>query len=282
MMPKLSDFMIPTYDLINYRWNVYSQFGEDGILAKLINDVLGEDFKYGMCVECGAWDGIQYSNTRALYSKGWRSIQIEADKQKFEALRRAIAPYPEVVGVNARVSLEGDYRMDKLIDTFMMYPFVDVDVMVLDVDGDEYHIFKSMETIKPKILMVEVNPTFSLNVEFVQKPGDRIGSSALSMCLLAAEKGYKLVCYNTVNCIFLRKDLYERVNLAHKRYTDLVLLGSYESTHLSKDYDGRHYAYGYWPIDNIPLYKLDELKGRAEGFAIYTDNIMEVLAKIDR
>ena len=53
-------------ELGKYRKNLYSQYGEDGIIAKIF-DIL--DIKSGYVCEFGAWDGIHLSNTYNLYAK---------------------------------------------------------------------------------------------------------------------------------------------------------------------------------------------------------------------
>lgn len=264
-------------DLITYRWNAYSQFGEDGILHKLVDDLYKPEH-VGFCVECGAWDGLQYSNTFTFYSQGWGSLQIEGDPAKFNMLKLAVAPYPDVIAFNMFVDPAGANNMDSVLEA---YGVKHVDLMVLDIDGDEHRMFKNLYTA-PDILMVEVNPTFPCNVEFEQRPGQRVGSSVLSMCLLAARKYYKLVCYNAINCIFLRKDLYERVNYPHKSYLELLALGNMEALHASKDYDGNCFMYGKWDMSGVLVKPITQLQEMAERFVVHTGlEFMELIQEID-
>jgi len=55
-MKKLSD----------YAYNVYSQFGEDGIIKKIF-EILGTLSK--VCIEFGAWDGCTHPSTQKLRGK---------------------------------------------------------------------------------------------------------------------------------------------------------------------------------------------------------------------
>src|ERR1700675_5033925 len=70
--------------LIDYRSNIHSQFGEDGVIERVFA-VVGETTR--TCCEFGAWDGIHFSNTRALVERGWRGVFVEADPERFEELR---------------------------------------------------------------------------------------------------------------------------------------------------------------------------------------------------
>src|SRR4030042_4082256 len=87
--------------LIDYARNVYSQFGEDGIIEHIFQ-IIGMGTR--SCLEVGAGDGIQNSNTRFLYEKGWKSLQIENNGGLYEALVRNTAPYENVHILNASVS----------------------------------------------------------------------------------------------------------------------------------------------------------------------------------
>ena len=44
-------------DLLNYRSNIYSQNGEDGIISEILQR-LNLDQRNLWCVEFGAWDGM--------------------------------------------------------------------------------------------------------------------------------------------------------------------------------------------------------------------------------
>lgn len=69
--------------LIKYRKNYYSQNGEDGVIEEILKRM---GIKQGWFVEFGAWDGKYLSNTYALVEKGWKGVEIEGDKTKFEKL----------------------------------------------------------------------------------------------------------------------------------------------------------------------------------------------------
>ena len=47
-----------------YKKNIYSQFGEDGIIEEILKRLKNKINK--TCVEFGAWDGIHLSNTYNL------------------------------------------------------------------------------------------------------------------------------------------------------------------------------------------------------------------------
>src|SRR5579872_6452893 len=79
--PKLNDF----------NKIVYSQFGEDGIIEKIF-EIIGVESR--VCVEFGAADGFNCSNTANLFvNKGWKAVMIEADPLLASSLKMNVAPY---------------------------------------------------------------------------------------------------------------------------------------------------------------------------------------------
>src|SRR4051812_17540195 len=82
--------MIPILPVAPSEWtkhfsNVYSQFGEDGILAEIFRRI-GTTNK--QCFEVGAADGKWFSNSRKLIDEGWRAALIEADEKNWPELKR--------------------------------------------------------------------------------------------------------------------------------------------------------------------------------------------------
>jgi len=78
MLNRLSPF-----SMNKYAFNVYSQFGEDGIIEEIFNRL---KIKKGFCVEFGACDGILLSNTRHLWEKGWAGVMIEKKQLEYQKM----------------------------------------------------------------------------------------------------------------------------------------------------------------------------------------------------
>ena len=81
--------------LSNFKKNVYSQNGEDGILQELLRKINLE--KNGWCCEFGAWDGKNGSNTFNLVKNfNFNAIYIENDEKKFKDLKKTAKEYPKI------------------------------------------------------------------------------------------------------------------------------------------------------------------------------------------
>lgn len=115
-----------------------------------------------------------------------------------------------------------------------------VDLLSIDVDGNDYHIFKSLDRIKPRVVICEFNPTipFYFDIYAEYSPKNFFGCSSGALVRLAAEKDYSLVAMTDVNCFFVRNEL---IHLFEDFETDLRLIFS-QSHYLSliTAYDGSY------------------------------------------
>jgi hypothetical protein len=177
--------------------NIYSQFGEDGILAEVF-DRIGTESRF--CVEFGAADGLSCSNTANLWHVGWSALLIEADQTLYRKLVEETEYLADVTPVQMRVEPSGANSIDALLKTLAIET---VDLMSIDVDGDDYAIWEAME-IRPRVVVIEYNQSVPPEVELRQATlGDCFGASALSLKNLGDAKGYDLVAMTRANLIFI-------------------------------------------------------------------------------
>jgi hypothetical protein len=197
----------PPIDLQAFEARIYSESGEDGILAKLFA-LLGVE--RGFFVEFGAWDGRRLSNTRLLRERGWRGILIEADADKFAELERNVAGEP-VTPVHARVGLEGEDRLDAILaraecpDAF--------ELLSIDVDSDDLAIWMAVEQYRPACVVIEFNVTIPFDIDFINPPGKAWGNSAKSILGVAEAKGYVLAAVTYMNLVLVERGAFERAGL---------------------------------------------------------------------
>lgn len=168
---------------LKYGKNIFSQFGEDGIIAealKRINPALHT------CVEFGGHNGTFCSNTAALREQGWKSFMYDLDAAPPHVERKMITPE----NVNE---------------------LPECSVLSIDVDGNDYNIWEAY-TARPDIVIIEVNssipPTSDVPVSDMQD-----GTAYRPMVQLGIFKGYFLLCH-TGNCIFIaneHRDLFPEI-----------------------------------------------------------------------
>ncbi len=222
--------------LLDHAKDVYTQTGEDGILEQILSMLPDTD---QWCVEFGAWDGKHLCNSRNLIlNKGYSAVMIEGSEAKSKELTQTYKDYPGVIPMNAFVGYTKDDNLDTLLaKTDIPQNF---DFLSIDVDGNDYHIWKAMSKYQPKIVCIEYNPTMATGVHFVQEAGPTVmhGSSPSAINALGIDKGYSLVCVTDLNLIFVKNEYAELFEIADN---SLEALRPNEDfvTHMFCGYDGR-------------------------------------------
>lgn len=208
--------------LNKYRNNVYSQNGEDGVIKEICSRL---DIKNGSFVEFGAWDGKYLSNTYCLLEQGWKGVYIEGDKEKFDVLVRNMMDYKEKVTLlQAYVRKEGDHCLDNLLSKTSLEK--DFDLLSIDVDSFDWHIWNSLNGFQPKIVVIETNSSIPPGIVQTHREDGPKGSSFTAMVELGKSKGYTPVCH-TGNLIFIKNHLIEKLHLTEEEIEFPELLFDY-------------------------------------------------------
>jgi hypothetical protein len=249
----------PTW-LLDHARNVYSQCGEDGIIEKIL-EIIPQ--KNQWCVEFGAWDGLYLTNTRYLIeSKNYSAVLIEGDKCKASRLNKNYAKNNNVTTINKFVGCEPGDSLDHILGKSSIPQ--DFDFLSIDIDGNDYHVWKAFSKYKPKVVVIEYNPTIPTEINFVQPldPSVSQGSSLLALVELGKQKGYELVAVNIVNLFFVKKEYYLLFELDTNApgilRTDLSAI-----TYLFVGYDGKVFLRGckklYWHNIEFKESKIQQL-----------------------
>ena len=190
-----------------------SQNGEDGILREMLKRL---NITSGYVCEFGAWDGVHLSNTFDLIQRGFKSVLIEGDENKFKDLLKLCADYPTITPICAFVDHTpgSENSLDNLLKkTDIPYDF---DVLSIDIDSFDYQVWDSFKNYMPKIVVIEINSSIDFSVpDHIHTPGVFEGTSFLPMMGLAKRKGYELVVH-TGNLILIRRDLYPILGLVEE------------------------------------------------------------------
>lgn len=183
--------------LSKFSSNAYSQHGEDGILHAIFEFI---GIEHNRCMEFGAWDGLQMSNTAELWKeKAWKAILAESDPVKFQQLQLNTSG-KDIELHNCRIVPEGENSVDVILMGRKL------DLISIDVDGDDWIIWDAMET-RPRVVVIEYNASIPIPVVLAQTSGEYFGASAEAMIEIGFNKLYTLVCMTDSNCIFIRNDL---------------------------------------------------------------------------
>jgi hypothetical protein len=229
-----------------YAFNEHSQNGEDGILAELLLRLGVPEDRGGWVCEFGAWDGRYLSNTFSLVKKGFQGVFIEGNTSKFQDLLETVHQYPNIIPLNAFVHFSANHErgLDNLLQRTPI-PF-DFDVLSIDVDSYDYHIWDSLKQYAPKIVVIEMNSQIGTDVEHVYDISDLVrselesaagvvesresgvvesdgfmeyelgGSGFRSTLELGRSKQYSFVLHvGSGNMIFVRNDLFPKLDIEY-------------------------------------------------------------------
>jgi hypothetical protein len=210
--------------------SVFSQFGEDGVLAELLRRV-GAPSRY--FVEFGAEAGLE-GNCVLLASLGWSGLLVEGDAEKARSLLWRYSSAPQVVAAEAMVApedVEEHFRAAGVPD--------EPDVMSIDVDGIDWWIWRAIASFRPRIVIVEYNGHITTDRALTipsehREPWDGTayyGASLTAYERLARAKDYRLVHteLNGNNAFFVREDLCYAMpddDVVPRRMTNLFLTGT--------------------------------------------------------
>jgi len=238
----VADRVIRPNDWLNgFGRNSTSQTGEDGIIEKAL-EVIVDNNRW--CVEFGAWDGRHLSNTHNLIvNKGYSAVLIEGDSGRCRDLQRNFADKGDVVAINAFVGFSKQDGLDALLAATKIP--VDFDVLSIDIDGNDYHVWNAVQHYRPKIVVIEYNPTIPNPVEFVQSADMRVmqGSSILSLQRLAKQKGYELVAATRLNAIFVDAKYFDLFGIKDNS-VDAIRTDQSSVTYIFNGYDGTVFVRG--------------------------------------
>lgn len=197
---------------INYRKNIHSQNGEDGIIEEIFNRL---DISGGYLCEIGACDGIENSNTRYIYEQNanFIPILIESWEDAYIKMIENLSHFPKAFCINKRVYPHSNHRdnLENVIEDLCIDDIHDnFSLLSIDVCSCDYEVWKTFCKFRPKVVIIEINSAYPPEEKVY--PCEPTGASAGIMVDLGTDKGYELVCH-TGNLIFVVKELYDRLGL---------------------------------------------------------------------
>ena len=148
-------------DIINlklYEKKYYSQYGEDGIIDYLLSSLNVTSPKF---VEIGVGDYSE-CNTRYLYETTQpKGLIIDCIENFEEKVKKNINLWKGDLKI-----IQEKINSKNILDVLSQKNFLlDLDLFVIDIDGIDYWVIKSLPKNFSKIVVVEYNATFGPNLE---------------------------------------------------------------------------------------------------------------------
>ena len=199
------------------RHQVFSQAGEDGALAEIFRRI-GAGSRF--FVEFGAKDGRYLSNTANLrMSYGWRGLlldgaaplSLEEGTEDPESPERFLS---DAAGARVQRAFVTAENVDRLFGQFGVPGAFDL--LSIDIDGNDYWVWKALEIHRPRVVIVEYNIFFGVHARRTipynaEHEWDKTGYHGATLAAfrdLGAQKGYALVYTDPYapNAFFVSRD----------------------------------------------------------------------------
>jgi hypothetical protein len=196
---------------------VFSELDEDGVILFLLATGGTGTHRF---VDIGAGDGVTASNTANLaLNLGLRGLHVDGDGLLARRGQRFYARHPDTA-VWPPASVEAMVTPDNVDAIVGGAGFEgDIDLLSVDIDGNDFWIWKALRCVTPRVVVIEAHPFYGLE-DWVMPyeegfdahavpEGTRIGASPVAMTALAQELGYRLVGANRYgfNLFYAREDM---------------------------------------------------------------------------
>jgi hypothetical protein len=194
-------------------FKAFSQFGDDGIIQWLVNNI---EFPHKTFIEFGVED-YRESNTRFLMmNDNWSGMIMDASPKNVERIRNSDYFWRHDLIVKS-VFIDRE-NINELISSAHFDK--DVGILHIDLDGNDYWIWKEIKTISPVVVILEYNSILGID-RALTVPYDKYfrrteahfsnlycGASLRALHQLSEQKGYSFIGCNGAgnNAYFVRKD----------------------------------------------------------------------------
>lgn len=271
--------------LADVEFSISSQWGEDGIIEWIVNKMNNIPKIF---VEFGV-ENYTESNTRfLLQNRNWKGLVIDGcAKNILEITQSPIYWKHNLTAVCSFITRE---NINSLLSSNGFSG--EIGILSIDIDGNDYWVWKAIDVVSPQILIIEYNAVFGDLIP-VTIPYDKdfvrtkqhfsnlyYGASIAAIKHLAAVKGYELIGSNSAgnNAFFLRSDVASALRL---NISDTQALPSMFRESRNED-NSLSYMSGInrsTIIADLPLYNVaEDTIGPLSGYScLYSDSWSRLL-----
>ncbi len=194
-------------------FKVFSQFGDDGIIQYLLQRVPLLSHRF---IEFGVESYVEANTRFLLLNDNWQGLILDGSTEAMEAIR-----HEPLYWRNDLTAVAAFVTKDNINQLFTQHGFTgDIDLLSVDIDGNDYWVWEAIQCVQPRIVIVEYNAVYGskravtvpYDPQFMRSKAHYSylywGVSLKALCLLAERKGYGFVGCNSAgnNAYFVRKD----------------------------------------------------------------------------
>ncbi len=212
---RMQELATPRYTqpkrLVRHGFKVYSQSDEDGIIQEIFNRIGTANRTF---IEFGVETGVECNSVKLLV-EGWSGLWIEAAAKYVVEIQNHFGPFLAQSKLRLSQHLITAENINAVFEQAGMSG--EIDLLSIDIDYNDYWVWKALTTVKPRVVVIEYNatlrPPMSLVVPYdparMWDGSNYFGASLEALVRLGREKGYRVVgCnYAGANAFFVRDDV---------------------------------------------------------------------------
>lgn len=206
--------IVPDWKNVGFR--EFSQTNEDGILL-FIYSIIGFTNRVLIDIACGNPEGSNSANL--ICNWGFYGLLVDGNENGIKATMDFYKKHLDTYIFPPKVKCEfvtAENINSILTDNHMAG---EIDLLLLDVDGMDYWFWNAIESIQPRVVVVEactflgrersIAVPYNPNFNRFEKHPDYMGASIKAYFRLGKSKGYRLVACNRFgyNLFFVREDI---------------------------------------------------------------------------
>tara|TARA_R100000406_G_scaffold36080_2_gene23884 strand:+ start:1429 stop:2286 length:858 start_codon:yes stop_codon:yes gene_type:complete len=213
ILTRQLDYTKPINSLLDVEFKVFSQWEDDGIIQYLINYL---DIPTKKFIEFGV-ENYMESNTRfLLMNNNWSGLVLDGNPKNIDFIKSQDLYWK--YDLIARAVFVNKKNINEIIrqENFQGK----IGLLHIDIDGNDYWIWKAINVVSPVLVIVEYNSVFGSEraITIPYKPGFErtkehysnlyAGASLAALYHLANEKGYVFIGCNSAgnNAYFVKRE----------------------------------------------------------------------------
>lgn len=204
-------------------FRVYSQNGEDGILLWLFSKIGTTSKRF---VEFGMGTGRECITTNLVLNFNWKGLLMDGSAENVADAKlyfKRLMPWDEYKELDIQRQFVTKENINTLLASVMKQGAFkgQPDLLVIDIDGNDLWVWKEIEIIEPRVVVIEYNATFgpeeSITIPYSQNfntyaehpYGIYHGASLAALVKLGEQKGYVFIGAEShgANAFFVKKGL---------------------------------------------------------------------------
>ncbi len=211
----LKNKSLPSFNETGFK--VFSQFEEDGKLLYIFS-IIG--FGNKTFVDLGSNDCVNSNCANLVIHHNWKGLFVDGDKKLLAIGKKFYDKYPNPWSYKPKFS--HSFITKNNVNEIIKNQNIEgeIDFLSIDIDGNDYWIWKALTIIEPKVVVIESQVAFGLHdliVPYNEKYTENIennfycGASTLAIYKLAKSKNYRLIGANEYgnNLFFIKNGIAE-------------------------------------------------------------------------